>query len=106
MYDYGADEISMAAVPIATNYAKMCEAWPKAICPYVSVCRWEHLPFRERFDIIRGIHYLLGDNKMNLFRRKVYDKLKNWKILSNGRTAVMIDGARRVGKTCLVQCCA
>ena len=40
---------------------------------------------------------------MALFRRKTYDKLKKWKSRSNGRTAVMVDGARRVGKTCLVE---
>lgn len=40
---------------------------------------------------------------MKLFRRKAYDRLREWKERSNGRTAVMIDGARRVGKTCLVE---
>lgn len=40
---------------------------------------------------------------MTLFKRKTYDKLKEWKGRSCGRTAVMIDGARRVGKTCLAQ---
>ena len=40
---------------------------------------------------------------MTLFKRKTYDKLKEWKDRSCGRTAVMIDGARRVGKTCLAQ---
>ena len=40
---------------------------------------------------------------MVLFKRKAYDKLKEWKRRSNGRTAVIVDGARRVGKTCLVE---
>ena len=40
---------------------------------------------------------------MALFKRKAYDKLKEWKRRSNGRTAIMVDGARRVGKTCLVE---
>ena len=40
---------------------------------------------------------------MALFKRKAYDKLKEWKLRSNGKTAVMVDGARRVGKTCLVE---
>ncbi len=40
---------------------------------------------------------------MILFRRKTYDMLKEWKKRSKGKTAAMIDGARRVGKTCLVQ---
>ncbi len=29
-------------------------------------------------------------------KRKVYDKLLDWKEKSNGSTAVLIDGARRV----------
>ena len=38
---------------------------------------------------------------MQAFRRKCYGKLLDWKQSSRGRTAVMIDGARRVGKTWL-----
>ena len=36
-------------------------------------------------------------------RRKFYDELLKWKQESNGRTALMIDGARRVGKSYLVE---
>ena len=36
-------------------------------------------------------------------RRKIYDQLKLWKQESNGRTAILIDGARRVGKSYIVQ---
>ncbi|MGM9733970.1 MAG: hypothetical protein ACI3YT_07620 [Prevotella sp.] len=32
-------------------------------------------------------------------RRKIYDKLLEWKKLSCGETAVIINGARRVGKS-------
>lgn len=38
-----------------------------------------------------------------MFRRKRYDDLIGWKRASNGRTAVLVEGARRVGKTTLVQ---
>ncbi len=34
-----------------------------------------------------------------MFRRKIYDQLKEWKEADDGRTAVLIEGARRVGKT-------
>ena len=34
-----------------------------------------------------------------LFKRKIYDKLLAWKTESNGHTALMINGARRVGKS-------
>ncbi len=34
-----------------------------------------------------------------MLKRKVYDKLLEWKESSNGKTAILIDGARRVGKS-------
>lgn len=34
-----------------------------------------------------------------MFKRKVYDELLKWKKDSNGRTAVLLEGARRVGKS-------
>lgn len=36
-------------------------------------------------------------------KRKVYEKLVKWKNDSNGKTAVLIDGARRVGKSYIVE---
>ena len=36
-------------------------------------------------------------------KRKAYDKLLEWKSFSNGRTALLIDGARRVGKSHLAE---
>ena len=38
-----------------------------------------------------------------MFRRKAYEKLLAWKKESAGKTAVLIEGARRVGKTTLVK---
>ncbi len=37
------------------------------------------------------------------FRRKIYDSLLKWKEESEGRTAILIQGARRVGKSTLVK---
>ena len=37
------------------------------------------------------------------FKRKMYDTLKAWKTESNGKTAAMIDGARRVGKSYIAE---
>ena len=34
-----------------------------------------------------------------ILKRKIYQKLLDWKKTSNGSTALMIDGARRVGKS-------
>ena len=38
-----------------------------------------------------------------MLRRKAYDKLLNWKQRSNGKTALLIEGARRVGKSTLAR---
>ena len=38
-----------------------------------------------------------------MFKRKIYDKLLQWKHESNGSTALLIEGARRVGKSTVVQ---
>ena len=36
-------------------------------------------------------------------RRKIYDTLLDWKRTSNGRSAIMLDGARRVGKSYIAE---
>ncbi|MBR6410429.1 MAG: ATP-binding protein [Clostridia bacterium] len=38
-----------------------------------------------------------------MFRRKIYDKLVEWKNESQGRTALLIEGARRIGKSTLAE---
>lgn len=38
-----------------------------------------------------------------VFKRKLYDRLLEWKREQNGKTAIMIEGARRVGKSTLVE---
>lgn len=38
-----------------------------------------------------------------LFRRKIYDELLKWKDESNGKSAVLVEGARRVGKSTIVE---
>lgn len=41
-----------------------------------------------------------------MFRRKIYDRLLSWKKESDGRTALLIEGARRVGKSTVAECFA
>ena len=36
-------------------------------------------------------------------KRKIYSKLKQWKEQWNGRTALLVDGARRIGKSWIVE---
>ena len=38
-----------------------------------------------------------------MLKRKIYDKLFEWKNQSNGSTAILIDGARRVGKSYIAE---
>ena len=38
-----------------------------------------------------------------MFKRKIYDKLLEWKQDSDGRTALLIEGARRIGKSTVVE---
>lgn len=38
-----------------------------------------------------------------IFKRKVYDRLLKWKELSAGTSAVLLEGARRIGKTTIVE---
>lgn len=38
-----------------------------------------------------------------MFKRKIYQKIKEWKQESNGQTALLIEGARRIGKSTVVE---
>lgn len=39
----------------------------------------------------------------SVFKRKIYDRMLQWKSESRGQTALLIEGARRVGKSTVVQ---
>ncbi|MDE6495549.1 MAG: AAA family ATPase [Duncaniella sp.] len=41
--------------------------------------------------------------QINIFKRKLYSRILQWKEQSNGRTALLIEGARRVGKSTLAE---
>lgn len=38
-----------------------------------------------------------------MFKRKIYQKMMEWKEMSDGRSALLIEGARRVGKSTVVK---
>lgn len=40
---------------------------------------------------------------MRVFKRKIYSKLENWKTESRGTKALLIEGARRIGKSTIVE---
>ena len=37
------------------------------------------------------------------FKRKIYDRILRWKQESNGTSALMVQGARRIGKSTIVE---
>ena len=41
--------------------------------------------------------------EFRIFKRKIYSKLLEWKREENGRTALLVKGARRVGKSTIVK---
>ena len=45
----------------------------------------------------------MSDMKKRVFRRKIYDAIGEWKRKSNGQTALLIEGARRIGKSTIVE---
>ena len=56
------------------------------------------LRFRATSDMIEAVN---GENAM-VFRRKILERLKSWKAESQGRSALLVEGARRVGKSFVV----
>lgn len=38
-----------------------------------------------------------------MFKRKIYSKLVEWKKETDGRTALLVEGARRIGKSTIVK---
>ena len=38
-----------------------------------------------------------------IFKRKIYDRLLKWKQDSNGESALLVQGARRIGKSTIVE---
>lgn len=54
------------------------------------------------FEIIGNI-YLDMKNKSLVFKRKIYDEMLQWKQSKQGKTALLIKGARRVGKSTIAE---
>ena len=50
-----------------------------------------------------GLAILKNVKEPAMLQRKIYDKLVAWKSTSNGSTALLIEGARRVGKSTVAE---
>ena len=53
--------------------------------------------------LIFAAEIAFGIMEKRVFKRKVYAKILQWKQESNGETALMIQGARRIGKSTIVE---
>lgn len=42
--------------------------------------------------------YKVQKREIEYMKRKIYNKLREWKEMSNGTSAMMVEGARRIGK--------
>lgn len=40
---------------------------------------------------------------IHIFKRKFYDEMLDWENTSSGSSALMIDGARRIGKSTIAE---
>ena len=45
----------------------------------------------------------MSDMEKRVFKRKIYNAIGEWKRKSNGQTALLIEGARRIGKSTIVE---
>ena len=52
------------------------------------------------FDFLLGFCTILV---METFKMKIWDKFKAWKEESDGHTALLVEGARRIGKSNVVE---
>ena len=51
-----------------------------------------------------NLHNAKPQKRVNtIMKRKIYNKLKEWKNQSNGSSAILIEGARRIGKSYIVE---
>ena len=41
--------------------------------------------------------------KNRVFKRKIYSQMAEWKEISKGSTALLVEGARRIGKSTIVE---
>ncbi len=52
---------------------------------------------------VRITYFCITENVITSMRRKIYSQLLHWKEAEHGRVALLIDGARRVGKSYIVK---
>ena len=58
--------------------------------------------FEETEKSIIFTHIFVMDAD-RIFKRKIYDRLLKWKETSNGKSALLVQGARRIGKSTIVE---
>ena len=64
-------------------------------------CYKKHYKKMRKYDKIKNKKTRKG--RYAMFKRKIYNKMQEWKKDSNGKTALLIEGARRIGKSTVVE---
>ena len=58
---------------------------------------------KKRGNMIKLRKEKCGKERKTMFKRKIYSKMQEWKKDSDGKTALLIEGARRIGKSTVVE---
>ena len=61
------------------------------------------LLYKKCGNLLKWKNKKCGKKKTTMFKRKIYSKMQEWKKNSNGKTALLIEGARRIGKSTVVE---
>ena len=64
-------------------------------------CYKKYYKKMRKYDKIKNKKLRKG--RYAMFKRKIYNKMQEWKKDSNGKTALLIEGARRIGKSTVVE---
>ena len=75
---------------MAYNIVRKCEYVEKS---QKRKCEYAGKQYYKKCEYVRG----------NMFKRKIYDKMLEWKENSDGKTALLIEGARRIGKSTVAE---
>ena len=85
-----------------TNFALSCKIWE---INFALSCKFEEKNFALSYKFVSLQRKIIMQITMDeyVFKRKIYDRMLQWKNQENGRSALLIEGARRIGKSTIVE---
>ncbi|MBR0080503.1 MAG: ATP-binding protein [Synergistaceae bacterium] len=69
----------------------------------VYICDKNGIRLKKNDFEVKSPYKFYDFEEIFMFRRKIYDKLLEWKREAEGRTALLIEGAQRIGKSTIVE---